>query len=211
MLEVLQMVLQPTLVSVIEPAMKDFYVDLDRQYQLRSQTQETYLPHDVHFKFNYDSINGNSQKNKSKWNYAVRDENDLAKLYMRSFMAKFSRISDGSFDLSASLNVLGNCSAFNSDTKRAADTVRKEVRNPCAHPDFKDWTERKFVDSLLQIKKLVENLNMEPHETRLVLAKIDGWEKKGKHNVPSHTGDVRFLWFLMRRLLPNELACEDPR
>ena len=184
------MVLQPTLVSVIEPAMKDHYVNLDLQHHLRSQTEENYLHSDGKFKFNYDSINGNSHKDKSKWNYALRDENDLAKLYMKSFMAKFSKIGDGSFDLSASLNVLGSCSAFSHDIKRAADTVRTEVRNPWAHADFKDWTERKFVDSLSQIKKLVENLNMEPYETRLVVDKIDEWEKKGNCNLSCYIRDA---------------------
>ena len=55
---------------------------------------------------NYESINNNSNApHRSHYDYCVKDEVSLAKLFMKPFMAKFNAF-DSSFDASAALAVL---------------------------------------------------------------------------------------------------------
>ena len=178
---VFNMVLQPTLVGTIPRELKLQYFDLDQRYDLKNQTFENHITKDENFTYNYGSINENhKRRRRKKWNYAIKDENDLAKLYMRPFMAKFEGISDGSFDLSASLSVLGNCSAFSPDLQQAAHDVRAQVRNRWAHSNLNEWTEDMFNESLCQIRDLVTKLRIPYEETVSVLDSIQRYKEEGR-------------------------------
>ena len=178
---VFNLVLQPALVCIISEEMKAFYSYLEQQHDLKNQTRENRIRKDPgsDFPLLYGSIN--KDKDKKEWNYNLKDENDLAKLYIQPFMVCFEEITDGSFDLSACLNVLGKCSVFNNDIRRAADAVRK-VRNQWAHTNLEKWTEDTFAEFLDQIKDLITKLNITYQKKKSYLDEIDKLKDQGNQN-----------------------------
>ena len=191
---VFNMVLQPTLVRRIAQQMKDQYSSLDQRNNLKQQTRENHVHKDLKFTYNYGSVNGNHKvRNKNQWNYSLKDENDLAKLYMKPFMVHFEEISDGAFDLSASLSVIGNCSAFSQELQQAAHLVRRKVRNQWAHSNLEEWTEEMFAESLAYIIDLVEKLKTTDEDKKSVLSAIDKYKKEGRLCNFSYRFKVKFL------------------
>ena len=123
--------LLPKLKEMIELEMVKLYKKWNQAYRIESQTTKLHLRKDQSFTLNYQSINSNhSLGNKSKWNHDIRDPNELAKLYLKPHMVKFSKLSDESFDIYAALSMICFSSAFNTDLQDAARNVKDDVRNP---------------------------------------------------------------------------------
>ena len=98
-------VLTPCLRDKIKAEMPPFYQHLVRSFGLDKQTYPKVMknipPSKVHL--TYERINSNhTATHRSLYDYCVKDEVSLAKLFMKPFMAQFSTF-DCSFDSSAAL------------------------------------------------------------------------------------------------------------
>ena len=128
--------------------------------------------------FNYKSINNNaSHRHPRHYDYCVKDEVSLAKLFMKPFMAQFSAF-DHSFDSSAALAVLCGALPFTS-VKRLAEDVRSQVRNEWAHCNFKAWTEGHYDTCFDLMEALVTNLRFAPADEAKILDELKFWRKEG--------------------------------
>ena len=179
---VLNRVLMPYLRNKIRQEMTPFYQNLLATYGLDGQTYLTRLktiPLST-LKLNYESINNNAASGRSKhrFDYRVKDEVSLAKLFMKPFMAHFNAF-DSSFDASAALAVLSSAPPFSS-AARSAELVRSDVRNEWAHCDYASWTEVKYDTCFDRMETLVEDLGFAPVEKTEVLADLQLWRKHGK-------------------------------
>ena len=126
-------VLTPCLRDKIKAEMTPFYQHLVRSFGLDKQTYPKILknipPSTVNL--NYESINNNhTATHRTHYDYCVRDEVSLAKLFMKPIMAQFNAF-DSSFDSSAALAVLCGALPFAS-VKPFAEDVRSNVRNEWA-------------------------------------------------------------------------------
>ena len=134
---VLHRVLMPYLRNKIQQEMTPFYQNLLATYGLDKQTYSTHVKTFplTTLKLNYESINNNATPGRGRhlFDYCVKDEVSLAKLFMKPFMAHFNAF-DSSFDASAALAVLCYAPPFSSAAP-SAELVRSEVRNEWAHYD----------------------------------------------------------------------------
>ena len=179
---VLHSVLMPYIRKKIEQKMKPFYQNLLANYGLDKQTYPTHpktIPPTT-LKLNYESINNNAALGRDThcFDYCVKDEVSLAKLFMKPFMAHFIAF-DSSFDASAALAVL-YCAPPFSSAARSAELVRTDVRNQWAHCNYAIWTEVKYDTCFDRMKTLVEDLGFAPEEKTEVLADLQLWRKHGK-------------------------------
>ena len=156
---VLHSVLMPYIRKTIEQKMKPFYQNLLANYGLDKQTYPTHLKTipPTTLKLNYESINNNAALGRDThcFDYCVKDEVSLAKLFMKPFMAHFNAF-DSSFDASAALAVLCSAPPF-SAAVLSAELVRSEVRNKWAHYDSASWTEVKYNICFDRMETLVED------------------------------------------------------
>ena len=178
---VLNTVLMPYLRKKIQQEMKPFYQNLLAKYGLDKQTYPTHLKTipPTTLKLNYESINNNAARGRDAhcFDYCVKDEVLLAKLFMKPFMAHFNAF-DSSFDASAALAVLCSAPPFSSAAP-SAELVRS-VRNEWAHCDYASWTEVKYNTCFDRMETLVEDLRFAPAEKTKLLAELQLWRKHGK-------------------------------
>ena len=123
-------VLTPCLRDKIKAEMTPFYQHLVRRFGLDKQTYSKFLKNIPlsTVNLNYESINNNdTAKHRSHYDYCVKEEVSLAKLFMKPFMAQFNEF-NSSFDSSAALAVLCEALPFAS-VKAIAEDVRSRVRN----------------------------------------------------------------------------------
>ena len=162
--------------------MKPFYQHLLAKYGLDKQIYLTHLKTipPTTLKLNYESINNNAAlgRDTHHFDYCVKDEVSLAKLFMKPFMAHFDAF-DSSFDASAALAVLCCAPPFSSAAP-SAELVRSEVRNEWAHCDFTSWTEVKYNTCFHRMETLVEDLGFAPAGKTELLAELQLWGKHGK-------------------------------
>ena len=162
--------------------MKPFYQNLLAKYGLDKQTYPTQLNTipPTTLKLNYESINNNAARGRDAhcFDYCVKDEVLLAKLFMKPFMAHFNAF-DSSFDASAALAVLCSAPPFSSAAP-SAKLVRSEVRNEWAHCHYASWTEVKYNTCFDRMETLVEDLRFAPAEKTELLAELQLWRKHGK-------------------------------
>ncbi|XP_068712651.1 uncharacterized protein [Montipora foliosa] len=189
-------VLIPCLRDKIKSEMTPFYQHTVRNFGLDKQTFgthcktfpttfktypttcKTYPTTAVHL--NYGSINSNATRHGNKahcYDYCVKDEVSLAKLFMKPFMAQFNAF-DQSFDSSAALSVLCGALPFTSVQKLAGD-VRFNVRNKWAHCNFADWTEKHYDTCFDLMEALVKNLGVLPIDETRVLGTLKLWRNHG--------------------------------
>ncbi|KAL9972623.1 hypothetical protein ACROYT_G018962 [Oculina patagonica] len=177
----LQNVLTPRLRDKIQNEMTPFYQHMVRNFGLDKQTYAAYLktiaPGTV--KLNYRSINNNAAPGRKapKYDYCVKDEVSLAKLFMQPFMAHFNAF-DSSFHTSAALAVLCGAPPFTS-AKPFAEDVRSKVRNEWAHCDFAAWTEVNYNNCFDLMKNLVTNLNFTSTDEVRILGEFELWRTQG--------------------------------
>ena len=179
---VLHSVLMPYIRKKIEQKMKPFYQNLLANYGLDKQTYPTHLKTipPTTLKLNYESINNNAALGRDThcFDYCVKDEVSLAKLFMKPFMAHFNAF-DSSFDASAALAVLCSAPPF-SAAALSAELVRSEVRNKWAHYDSASWTEVKYNICFDRMETFVEDLRFAPAEKTELLSELQMWRKHGK-------------------------------
>ncbi|XP_078372038.1 uncharacterized protein LOC144655630 [Oculina patagonica] len=177
----LQNVLTPCLRDKVKNEMTPFYQHMVRNFGIDKQTyaahQKTMPPSAL--KLNYGSINNNAASHPSPrhYDYCVKDEVSLAKLFMKPFMAHFNAF-DSSFDASAALAVLCGAPPFTS-AKPFAEDVRSNVRNTWAHCDFAAWTEAFYDNCFDLMEALVANLRFTPADETRILGELRLWKTQG--------------------------------
>ena len=178
---VLHHVLTPCARDKIKAEMTPFYQHLVRSFGLDKQTNKSFKknipPSTVNL--NYESINNNhTARNSSHYNYRVKDEVSLAKLFMKPFMAHFNAFDDA-FDSSAALAVLIGAPPFTS-VKPFAEDVRSKVRNEWAHCDFTAWTQGHYDTCFALMEVLITRLSLPPADEVKALGSLKLWRKQGK-------------------------------
>ena len=174
-------VLTPCLRVKIEAELTPFYQHLVRSFGLDKQTYPSFMrnipPSTVNL--NYESINNNhTNPHRSHYDYCVRDEVSLAKLFMKPFMATFNAF-DSSFDSSAALTVLNQAPPFTS-VKPFAEDVRSNVRNEWAHCDFTAWTQGHYDTCFDLMEALIKRLSLPLVDEAKALDSLKLWRKQGK-------------------------------
>ena len=165
-------VLTPCLRDKITAEMPPFYQHLVRSFGLDKQTYSKVIKNIPPSMVNltYEIINNNhTNTHRSLYDYCVKDEVSLAKLFMKPFVAQFSAF-NSSFDSSAALAVL--CGALPFVTVKAiAEDVRSKVRNELPHCEFTAWTEAHYETCFDLMENLVKNLGFVNSEEDLKLWK----------------------------------------
>ena len=192
---VLNKVLMPYLRNKIQQEMKPFFQHLLANNRLDKQTFSTHLKKIPPTTLNYKSINNNAAlgRDTRRFDYRVKDEVSLAKLFMKPFMARFNAF-DSSFDASAALTVLCCAPPF-SAAAPSAELVRSEVRNKCAHYDYVSWTEVLYDTCFDRMETLVEDLGFAPAEKTKLLAELQLWRRHGK--ISLHISEEILLCLLL--------------
>jgi len=175
-------VLTPCLKDKIKAEMTPFYQHLVRSFGLDKQTYPTFLKNipSSTVNLNYESINNNhTATHRSLYDYCVKDEVSLAKLFMKPFMAKFNAF-DSNFDSSAALAVLCGASPFTS-VKSIAEDVRSKVRNEWAHCNFTAWTGAHYDRCFDVMEALAKNINFGPTDEARLLDQLTLWRTQGTY------------------------------
>ena len=180
----LSKVLTPVLRKVIEQEIKQLYKKLILPpTNIHLQTFASHLkclPPST-LRLNYININNNAtQASHNSYDYSVKDEVSLAKLFVKPFMASFTAF-DESIDTSAMLSIL--CGApnfvfYGVDT--IAMDVRSEVRNEWGHCKFAMWTETYYNKCFQLMENLIKILNLPVASETKVLEDFKEWKKRGK-------------------------------
>ena len=175
-------VLTPCLREKIKNEMTPFYQHVVLNFGLDKQTSASYkktIPPST-INLNYGSINNNAtlHRHPRHYDYCVKDEVSLAKLFMKPFMAQFNAF-DNSFDSSAALSVLFGALPFTS-VKRLAEDVRSKVRNEWAHCNFTAWTQAHYDTCFDLMEALVSNLRVAPADETRTVGELKLWKKQGK-------------------------------
>ena len=174
--------LTPCLREKIKSEMIPFYKNVVGNFGLDKQTfaahQKSIPPSKM--PLNYASINNNNIHGNRRhlYDYCVKDEVSLAKLFMKPFMARFNAF-DHSFDSSAALAVLCEASPFTS-VKGKADDVRSKVRNEWAHCDFTIWTKGYYHTCFDLMEALVTKLGILPADETRTLDELQFCRKHGE-------------------------------
>lgn len=141
----------------------------------------------------FGNINGNFDvhgRDKLMYDYKVINPVDLAKLYLPTYLAKFSGF-DKSLDMSAILRLLGVKSPapiFSSSNpficiQSIADDVRDNVRNKAAHFDASSWTETFFEECFAKMEALVKSIVLPDAVEKTKLDELCKWKTQGKKTV----------------------------
>ena len=203
----LQNVLTPCLRDKIQNQMTPFYQHMVRNFGLDKQTSAAYkktIPPST-MKLNYGSINNNAALHPSPrhYDYCVKDEVSLAKLFMKPFMAHFNAF-DSSFDTSAALAVICGAPPF-TFAKSFAEDVRSKVRNEWAHCDFPAWTEAHYHNCFDLMEALVRNLALPPSVEVRLLDELTLWRNQGRGGVNHFTYiDHKYYNFFKCDLFMND-------
>ena len=178
----LHCVLTPCLRDKIGAELISFYQHLVRSFGVDKQTFTSFMKNipPSTANLNYESINNNrTATHRSHYDYRIKDEVSLAKLFMKPFMAQFNAFDDA-FDSSAALAVLCEASPFAS-VKPIAEDVRLKVRNEWAHCDFTIWTEGQFDTCFYLMDALVTNLGIPTTDEARILDELKLWRTKGNN------------------------------
>ena len=171
--------------SSVEKEVKKDYDNLKTSHGIDSQSSIGRLERWSSTYLKYENINGNDAVPKlprRKFDYPAFDcrvmsHVDYAKLYLESYMAKFT-VFDEHCDASAVLNLLGRVLVFSPAVQSAAHDVRQH-RNAWAHCAFQDWDPAKFQQCFQDMKKLVKALGVPPVREKKLLTDLNIWETTG--------------------------------
>lgn len=182
----LSKVLTPAIRKVVEQELHQLYQNLIQPpTNIQSQTSSSYhkcLPPST-LRLNYVNINNNiTQASHRNYDYSVKDEVSLAKLFVKTFMAGFTTF-DESLDSSAALSIL--CGAPNFvflGIDIIAMDVRNDVRNEWGHCKFATWSEAYYLHCFQLMENLIKRLNLPATFEAKVLEDFKEWRNRG--NVP---------------------------
>ena len=174
-------VVTPALRVLLDNKMPEWYESLIQSpHEINKQTFtkhiKKYPPH-FKFNFNYKSINNNSSRKASSYDYAIKDPISLAMLFVQPFMAKFGGF-DETMDISAVLSVVAEAHPFN-QASNAAKKVRLDIRNKWAHCEFSYWSDVNFQAALADIENLINKIDLTPSEKTKSLGDLNDWKQKG--------------------------------
>ncbi|KAL9987609.1 hypothetical protein ACROYT_G001947 [Oculina patagonica] len=180
----LSKVLTPALRKVIEQELQKLYWNLIQPpTNIRSQTSASHLeclPPSA-LRLNYININDNiKQASHHSYDYSVKDEVSLAKLFVKPYMSGFTAF-DESLDTSAALSIL--CGAPNfvyHGIDIIAMDVRNDVRNEWGHCKFATWTEAYYLKCFQLLEKLIKSLNLPLGFETEVLKDFKEWRNQVK-------------------------------
>ena len=120
-----------------------------------------------------------THKSPRAYDYGVKDDLSLAKLFVQPFMAHFTGF-DQTMDMSAVLTLTSEADPFvTSGAAVHAKKVRADVRNKWAHCDFSKWTIFKFNAAFQDMKLLVKKMNFSPADEKALCDDLDSWRDKG--------------------------------
>lgn len=190
----LSKVLTPVMRAVLEHEMQKLYQNLILPpINIHSQTFACHLNclYPSTLALNYGSINNNKHQASSKsYDYSVKDDVSLAKLFVKPIMSSFTGF-DESLDLSAALSIL--CGAPNFVFQAVdiiASEVRSKVRNEWGHCKSSTWTEAYYLDCFQLMKNLIKRLNLPATlDQANILEELETWRKTGEKtliSVPLH-------------------------
>ena len=193
-------VLTPCLRDKIKNDMTPFYQHVVRNFGMDKQTFAAYkktIPPSA-LNLNYGSINNNAtlHRHPSHYDYCVKDEVSLAKLFMKPFVAQFN-VFDNSFDSSAALAVLCEATPFSS-VKPLAEDVRSKVRNEWAHCNFTAWSKAYYDTCFDLMEALVTNLRFAPADEAKILDELKLWRKQGTTVVTKTVNIVLSIFFILK-------------
>ena len=180
----LSKVLAPAMRNVIGQEMHQLYQNMVLAPTcIHSQTLSSYLkrlpPSTVGL--NYANINNNAtQPSQHSYDYCVKDELSLAKLFVKPHLSGFTGF-DETLELSAALSIL--CVAPNfvcSGIDIIASDVRHWVRNEWGHYKFATWTEAYFQNCFQLMEKLITRLNLSEASEEAVLKNLQEWRNRGR-------------------------------
>ena len=133
-------------------------------------------------RLNYANINNNASKGSpNNYDYSVRDELSLAKLFVKPFMASF-RGFDETLDSSAALSILcGSPNFVLCGIDIFATDVRSEVRNEWGHCKFAIWTETYYNRCFQLMEDLIKHLTyyFPVFSEGEVLEDLKQWKNRG--------------------------------
>ena len=179
----LSKVLTPAIRKVIEQQIQQLYQNLIQPpTNIHSQTSTSHLnclPPST-LRLNYVNINNNiTQASHRSYDYSVKDEVSLAKLFVKPFMAGFAAF-DESLDSSAALSIL--CGAPNfvyHGIDIIAMDVRNDVRNEWGHCKFATWTEAYYLKCFQLMENLIKRVNLPVAFETKVLDDFKEWRNRG--------------------------------
>ncbi|KAL9987607.1 hypothetical protein ACROYT_G001944 [Oculina patagonica] len=178
----LSKVLTPALRKVIARELPQLYQNLIKRTNIHSQTSASHLkclPPST-LRLNYININNNkAQSSHHSYDYSVKDEVSLAKLFVKPYMAGFTAF-DESLDSSAALSIL--CGAPNfvyHGIDIIAMGVRNDVRNEWGHCRFATWTEAYYLKCFQLMENLIKRLNLPVAFEAKVLDDLKKWRNRG--------------------------------
>ena len=184
----LSKVLTPVIRTVVEHEMQQLYQRLIvPPFNVHSQTFACHLKclPPSKLALNYASINNNKiihQASSDSYDYSVKDDVSLAKLFVKPFMASFTGF-NRSLDLSAALSIL--CGAPNFVFQAVdiiATDVRSKVRNEWGHCKSSTWTEAYYLDCFLLMEKLIKILNLPATlDQANILKELESWKTTGEN------------------------------
>ena len=178
-------VLTPVLRKVIAAGMQQQYQDLivpPTNIHLQTFTSHSTSLSPSSIRLNYANINNNATRGlHHNYDYSVRDEVSLAKLFVRPFMASFTAF-DETLDSSAALSIL--CGAPNFvlyGIDIFAMDVRSDVRNEWGHCTFAIWTETYYNRCFQLMEDLIKCLSYHfpVFSEREVLEDFQKWKNRG--------------------------------
>ena len=180
----LSKVLTPAMRKIIEQELQRLYQALIQPpTNIHSQTPASHLEYlsPSTLRLNYININGNitQASHHNLYDYSVKDEVSLAKLFVKPYMAGFTAF-DESLDSSAALSIL--CGAPNfvyCGTDIFAKDVRNDVRNEWGHCKFATWTETYYLKCFQQMENLIRKLNLPGDFEAKVLDDFKEWRNRG--------------------------------
>ena len=173
-------VLTPAIRSVIGKEIRQLYQEwvLDIHLQTSSCHKDSLPPSPV--KLEYKNINNNAEhKSNDDYDYRVKDELSLAKLFVMPSSSGFTGF-DETMDSSAALSIL--CAApdyVSNGTSVIASDVRKLVRNEWGHCKIAIWTEAYYQNCFQLMKKLISKLNLPEASKKDFLKDLQEWRQKG--------------------------------
>ncbi|XP_078352120.1 uncharacterized protein LOC144636644 isoform X2 [Oculina patagonica] len=179
----LSKVLTPAIRKIIEQELQKLYQNLIQPptniYLQTSASHLKCLPPST-LRLNYININNNRvQASHHTYDYSVKDEVSLAKLFVKPFMAGFTAF-DESLDSSAALSIL--CGAPNfvyHGIDIIAMDVRNDVRNEWGHCKFPTWTEAYYLKCFQLMEDLIKSLNLHVALETKVLNDFKEWRNQG--------------------------------
>ncbi len=179
----LSKVLTPAIRKIIEQELQKLYQNLI-QPPTNIHLQTTISPLKClppsTLRLNYININNNrAQASHHSYDYSVKDEVSLAKLFVKPYMAGFTGF-DESLDSSAALSIL--CGAPNfvyHGIDIIAMDVRNDVRNEWGHCKFPTWTETYYLKCFQLMENLIKRLNLPVAFEAKVLDDLKEWKNRG--------------------------------